>query len=65
MFIWSSFRQVIEEYPNSLETDRLHFDLPELKVGVNVNHCSLFSVNTKKNGIRPFRFNLFWFQKMV
>jgi len=36
VFIWSSFREVIEEYPESLKTDKLHFDLPEMTVGVNV-----------------------------
>jgi hypothetical protein len=36
LFTWSSFRQVVEECPDALSTDRLHFDYPEMSVGVNV-----------------------------
>ncbi len=36
LFTWSSFRQVIEECPNPLSKDRLHFEYPEMSVGVNV-----------------------------
>ncbi len=48
LFTWSSFRQVVEECPDPLSKDRLHFEHPEMSVGVNVRiadfDCNLIIV---------------------
>ena len=40
-FLWSSFRQIVDECPHPLQADQLHFGPNELIVGVNVSSFDL------------------------
>ena len=50
IFTWSSFLKVVEECPNPLSEDGLHFEYPEMSIGVNV---IIISLPIRKTDLRP------------